>query len=529
MLQALILASQALLFAALLANCSSDNQVLASYEKDQKIHTVKRKQLRWLIKMQGQNANMQKPSTALQQQVLKSYIFSQIIAQEAASGAKESKQYQKQVLFLKEKAKLAAYELYLREKDENFQFDFIEAQFIFLSKEGSADKAKAKTKGKGKGKGKGIEKDAAKKLSLSKERQELLNKLNSPQMSDADIEEQVYQISEHPRYRLQGGYLDPICTSCSTNPLSDIMEDIKKAKSNNAKFIAIPRPNALWLVRVVKEYTVDEDDIQDKLENFYRKRARVARKYIAKLPPNAPQRQQLQAWFNQEKMESLAAQSSKWLLQKEKSSFAFSKLNQIRKKRKYELHESGKLKSKLKSPSNLQGKESQKIIYKDDTPLYSIDGKDYKYSDLQREIESLQKGVPSEEAQEIKDSSQQIRIMHAILIPLRLLAKEEDFQKAMQSGIYDFVYSFIKNRTRALRYYEQEREKVQVEPKEVLKNYQANKDIRYKGKSRKEGLELARKELKQSLFAQWRKQKQEELSKKHKLTIKNKLLKADEV
>ena len=246
-------------------------------------------------------------STDLQQRVLKSYLFSQLIAHEAGPEIQQSKQYQKQALFLKEKAMLSAYELYLREKEENFRFDFIEMQLIFLQKGKEKEKSKS----------------AANENSRLKEAQKLLSKLNSPQMSDADIEEQVYQISEHPRYRLQGGYLDPVCISCSANPLDDIMEEIKKAKP--AKFIVVDRPNALWLLRVIKKYTIDEDDIQEKLESFYRKRARVARKYVAKLPPNAPERKQLQDWFNQEKMESLAKQSSQWLLQKEKRSFAFFK------------------------------------------------------------------------------------------------------------------------------------------------------------------------------------------------------------
>ena len=503
-LLAMILPS--LLSMPLLLGCDSGGEVLASYEKDQKTYEVERRQLRWLIKMQNQNTRTQKPSTDMQQQVLKSCLFSQIIAHELGPEIRQSRSYQEQTLFLKEKAKLAAYEIYLREKGENFRFDFIEMQLIFLSKE---KKEKSESK--------------AKENSLSKERQQLLSKLNSPEMNDADIEEQVYQISEHPRYRLQGGYLDPICTSCNTNPIGDIMEDIEKAKPG--KFTVIYRSNALWFLRIIKRYTVDEDEIQERLESFYRKRARVGRKYIAKLPPTSPQRKQLQTWFDQKKMESLAKQSSQWLLQKEKNSFALSKLNEIRREGKYSLYEAGKLNTRPEA----QTKKKAKITYTLDTPLYSLNGKDYKYGDLQREIAILQKDSQTQKIKEIKDIAQQLRIMHTLLLPLRILGKEEDFQKAMQSRIHDFIYGFIKNRVLTLSYYEQEREKIQPKQSDVLKNYKENKEIRYKGKSRKEALDLIRKELKQSLFVQWQKKKQKELSKKYKLSIKNELLKADKV
>lgn len=482
----------------LFISCNSDDEVLASYEKEQKIHTINRRQLRWLLKMRAQNAKSKKASTDLQQKALKSYLFSQILAHEIDPKIRQSKQYQRQVLFLKEKAKLSAYELYLREKDESLQLDFIEAQFIFLRKE----KGKSKDSHKG-----------------QKEAENLLQKLNSKQMSSSDIEEQVYQISEHPRYRLQGGYLDPICVSCSANPLRDVMEEIKKAKP--AAFIMIQRPNAFWLLRVIKEYSVDEDEVQEKFETFYRKRARVARKYLGKLGSNALQKREFQSWFNQKEMEKLARQTSEWLLQKEKNSFVFSKLNKLRKKRKYTIYPA----AKISSISKAGGGRSEKIKYREDTPLYSLDGKDYKYGDLQREIKKIHK----DEGAEIQGLARELRIMHALLIPLSLLEKEEDFQKAMKSGFYDFVYSFIKTAALTLAYYQQEKEKIELSQTEVLKNYKEYKETHYKGKTKKETLKLIRRSLKQKIFEQWKKKKQAELSKKYKLVIENKLLKADQV
>ena len=485
---------------ALLLGCDSGGEVLASYEKEQKVHTVKREELRWILKMQNQNPNTQKPSTALQQQVLKSYLFSQIISQENSPEIQKSEFYRKQSLFLEEKAKLAAYELHLREKDESFRFEFLEAQLVSLAQEKSPDKTK--------------------KSSLSKQEQDLLRELNSPKMSDAEIEEKVYQISQHPRYRLQGGYLEPICISCASNPFSDIMKEIKKAKP--ATFIAIQRSGAVWFLRVIKRYMVEEEDVQDRLESFYRKRARVARKYIVKLGAANPQKAQLQDWFDQDKMERMAEEQSKWLVQKEKSSFASSKINTLRKKRKYKVHEAGNLALAFTS----QSKNKKKVAYKADTLLYSLEAKDYTYGDLQKDIGKLGKGL---QTKELKDPIRQLRIMHSLLLPLRLLEKEKDFQKMAQGPLYKFVYHFIKNRLLTLSYYEEEKKKIKVPQGEILKHYQANKNSLYKGKTRGEALKLARKETKKTLFQQWQKKKQEELSRKYKLTIKNKLLKADKV
>ena len=199
----------------------------------------------------------------------------------------------------------------------------------------------------------------------------------------------------------------------------------------------------------------------------------------------------------------------------------FLKLNKLREKRKYSLHAAGNL-----NPAPALGqKKPPKIVYKADTALYSLDGKDYSYGDLQKEVKALQKDKDAK----IEDVPQQLRIMHGILIPLAILGKEEDFQKAMQTKLYDFVMSFIEQGALALAYYQQQKEKLQVDQAEILKNYKANKEIRYKGRTRKKALELIRNELKQSIFAQWQNKKQAELTKKYKLTIKNELLKADKV
>ena len=485
---------------SLFAGCDKGDEVLASYEKDQKTHTMRRQELRWIIKMQNQGSKTQKPSTALQQQILKSYLFSEVIAQEKAEEAQESEYYQKQAIFLEEKAKLASYELYLREEGESLHFEFLEAQIVFFPK----DKSES----------------GAKEAALSKEKEALLKELNSPKLNDEDIEDKVYQISEHPQYRLQGGYLDPMCISCATNPFSDMMKEIEKAKAN--KFIAIHRPNAIMFLRVIKRYTIDEDEVKDKLESFYRKRARVARKYINKLgAAGSPQRARLADWFKQDKMEELAEQQANWLLKKEKASYTTSKINELRKKRKYKVHEAGQLQADF-GPQKVK----KDIVYKADTPLYSLDSKDYSYGDLQKEIEELQKNLKTKEP---LDEKQKIRIMRAFLIPLRLLEEEKDFQKLMEGPLYKFVYNFIKNRLITLSYYDKERNKIEVSQAEVLKNYQKNKDTLYKGRKRAEALKLSRAELQRALFSKWQKEKQEELSKKYKFRIKSKLLKADKV
>ena len=380
---------QCILGSFFLIQCSKDKQVLASYQKDNIEHPTTRQELRWLIEIRSQKPlNATKPTIDFQQKTLKSYLLMQTELYDInQSEIKKTPYYKENSFLLEEKAKLTAYEMYSRASEEELQFTYIETQLVFLNDRSPPPPPKEKP-----APAKGAKSASAKKSSASaksdgesasltpreKEAEELQAQLNSPKITNAEIEEKIYEISEHPRYRLQGGYIDPICISCANNPFDEFMEQIEKA--GPGKFIKINQNGMIWLLRLIKKYTIEEDEIQEKLEAFYRKTVRIAKRNAKKLPPGAASSRGSplsRILLSQEEIEANAKQRAKWIAQREMQNIVFSKVSRLKKRKNFTLHEAGKIKK-----NSL--KDSPKTVYKADTVLYTLDGKGYTYALLEK-------------------------------------------------------------------------------------------------------------------------------------------------
>ena len=69
-----------LILLSVFSKCNDENQVIANYEIDNKKGTFIRKQLRWLVQLQAQRLQGRKATTEEQQQLVKAYLFSKLIA-----------------------------------------------------------------------------------------------------------------------------------------------------------------------------------------------------------------------------------------------------------------------------------------------------------------------------------------------------------------------------------------------------------------------------------------------------------------
>ena len=490
-----------LILLSVFSKCNDENQVIANYEIDNKKGTFIRKQLRWLVQLQAQRLQGRKATTEEQQQLVKAYLFSKLIAHDIDTDSLiKSDLYKEQSFLLKERVKLTAYELYLRNLDQDLEYKFIETQVLFLKKD---------------------EKDTKEK---DKEADELIIELNSDKISDNDVIEKIYQRSENPSYKLQGGYLEPICTSCGRSSFHDFIEKLNKSKPG--KFIKIDQGPFIWIIRIAKKYSIDEDDIQDKLESFYRKLARVSRKYINKLPKNDPERKKLSQLFEQDKMENLAKQKSERFIKQAKQSYLQHKISQLRESNNFSLSE--EFKNFSLANANKDAKKSKQKL-SNDSLLYTLDGKKFLYRDLKAKIEIINNNAGTVVKQKIKGVEKELQILNGLLIPLALLEKVNEFKTFETNEIYKFIDQLIRNKILKDIYYIEERKDSKIDEAEVQKRYLAGKKTRFKNQPTKVAKEMLRRELRQSSFLNWEKKKQKELSTKYKLKINNNLLKSDEI
>ncbi len=485
-------------------SCKSKKDIVASIEIEGKLVNVSREVLGWLSRLQmGPDGN--KPTLEAQQQILKSYLLSQMVENETKQAKlEETSDYKSNSFFLEEKASIAAFELALREENKDLKFDFIDTQWVILEKTNPSPSLDKEKKDKA---------TAEKKTAQdrTKDADEIIAKLNAiPEKEEAKIEEQIFNVSENPRYKLQAGYLDPICLSCATNPIAEYSEQIENAPLN--KFIKIETPNAIWIIRPLKKYNLKSSEIQSRIESHLRKVARVARTLSAKLVKSDP----AQAFVNevilsQDKIEAQAKERSKWLIQKEKESYFYSYIYRLKKQNKLVFEETAKMKPEL---------EKMKLSsFKKEMVLYTLNQSEkFTYGDLLKKIEPYAKDS-------FDTPVKQMAIVHNLLMPYALLSKDKDFQKSKASALFPFVKKYIHQRLLTMAYFKAEREKVEVGSSEIKKQYEAEKVARFQSKPLSKELEKAIKdEIIQKKFGDWFNKQQESMATKYKLNIKVNML-----
>ena len=497
--------------------CDKRQQILASYEYKGKVHSITREELRWLAQLQGfYRANRKQPKISTQEQhrLLKEYAFAQLIAQlseETKSDLqkedlRKSKPFQDATLLANEKAQLRAYQFYLQSRHDDASFDFLELQIIILPNNAASSAPVSSNPNQNTN-------ETKPDTSTSPEVVALLQELNSGKLSVAQIEEKVREYSQHPLYRQQGGYIDPVCTSCVAVNAFDFMQE-KLDQAKVGKFFEVIQERAIWLVRIIRKYSCDADEVEEEHERFYRTVSQVARRFGAKAPsPKSPTLRQADrgaSALTQTQIESLAAQKSQWFIEQHYRNRLHIKLKKLKRAHKFIAHDAG-----IGQPKQVK----KTAVYQPDAKLYTIDDKTFTYS-------MFLKKYPALSEQDIK---QQMYALQQLLIPLALLRNETDFQEAQKSKLFTFIKNFIQTRALTLAYYKQAESEIKIPASQSKAFYETEKQRHYTGVSYAKVQQEIEVELKRKQFNEYIQKMQTVWAERHKLTIQNDLLEPDKI
>ncbi len=413
--------------------CRRDGEVLAEWNGG----NMTRREMRLLFQMfQGQDA-AGAATVEAQDQTVRTYSLMKIAAEEAVKeGLDKDAAFLERMRLIDEQALLTAFENYLRANVSSQKYRMFDLQFLILS---SPD---------------------PKSLSQRKpEAEDLLNKLNAPNLSDTDIESIIQTKTENMLYRPLAGYLDPHCVSCTPNPLNYLTDPLDKVPVK--KFILVETPTGLWLIRKVKEYEAGQDDLQDIFETFHKTSQRLVRKFMSG-PDAAGQNKQFydRVVKSEQQIEEYAKEEAKEQIRRQSGTLFQSRLDSLRQKYKFVLEERGKPVEKLNQAD-----------YRDDTVLFTLDGKPYTYKTL-REKAPPGAGI-----------DQQIQLLNGVLIPFELIKNEEDVVKARESDIFSFFKELNRYESLARVYFFKHQGDVTVPEEKIRQIYELRKNNEYSGQA----------------------------------------------
>ncbi|MFN3604339.1 MAG: hypothetical protein ACK4UJ_06495 [Leptonema sp. (in: bacteria)] len=235
----------------LFAFCSQKNEVLVEIKTKDKIESIKRKDLEFVTKLN--QFEKKEVSVAIQNQILEELAFLTVgkLEQESRPSPIDEKEIKKALLFSEKKAFLNAMNFVIQNKASDFKYKYILMRLLFLKKDPNMDR--------------------------SEEANHILKELNSL-TKEEEIEKLIFEKSENIRYKILGGFIDPLCYNCGQNPIPHLIEPLLNEKEN--KFILVTDSNGYWIVKKVDLKEIKESQIFHIYEDYYRKTQFVARKFL---------------------------------------------------------------------------------------------------------------------------------------------------------------------------------------------------------------------------------------------------------
>lgn len=411
------------------SSCMRDGEVLAEYQGG----NVIRKDLRFLFQLMGR---ADEPRLEDQIQVVRELALTRITAKEAvAAGLDKDPKTAKELALHEERTALTALDYMLRTSGKH-KFRMVEMQALQLSSRGE-DVTKRKA-----------------------EADEMLAKLNSG-MSDSDIEKFISDKTENGRYRFFAGYLDPHCISCNPNPLDFLTNLVEKAE--NRKFVVVETPQGYWIVRRIALHDVKADDLKDVFEDYHRKAARIARARIATMTGPEKDQAAKELIMDEKKIDEISTWQAREQTRREYGNLLNARSEAEKEAKKFAFHPAARPREKPKAED-----------YKDDTPLFSINGKDYTYGMLKARILKEVPDAPLE---------LQLEAMHAVIIPYELLKDTSDIEKAKKHDVYEYVSQLRKDQVYANAYFAKNRPEDGVSEAEIAQEYDVRKNTEFKDQS----------------------------------------------
>ena len=123
----------------------------------------------------------------------------------------------------------------MQSRSDDASFDFLELQIIILPPTLAAANTAVPSPSE-----QNANEAAPASPKMTPEVTTLLQELNSGKLDSAQVEEKVREYSQHPLYRQQGGYVDPVCTSCVAVNAFEFMQE-KLDRAEVGKFFAVTR------------------------------------------------------------------------------------------------------------------------------------------------------------------------------------------------------------------------------------------------------------------------------------------------
>ncbi|GIX41762.1 MAG: hypothetical protein KatS3mg129_1495 [Leptospiraceae bacterium] len=482
--------------------CNNPSEVLVEYKNGDKIETIQRKDLQFIVKLNNFQRK-EELSVATQNQILDELSFlatGKLAFESLPDDVKKQldKEIKKSLIMLDQRAFMNGMNLILQEKSSSFIYKLINMQLLFLKKDD--------------------------KLYRNEEAKQILKQLNEAK-NEEEIEKIIFEKNENIRYKILGGLVDPICYNCGQNPVTNLTEPLLDKENKDKKFILVEDNNGYWIVRNLGTNEVKEDELKKVYEEYHKKSQFAARKflnnpnYTKEFNENELNAIKQQLLMDEKKVEQFSEEQAKHQANMLKKSALTNHLQELQKKYNFKLNEET-LKELGDNPLSQ---------WNEDLELFQYDNKSYKIKDFFDEIRKS--GVEPKELtfNEVAPLLNQVYVSYTILQKSPYVNEAKKYQDIFKDLIIKQIYTNY--------YIQKEFEKIQVSEEEIKKYYELRKNNEFKVKNGNKEVILPLKEvndrIKQILLTEKRQKRvmeiKEELFKKYNVKIYKERLKEGKV
>lgn len=453
--------------------CSNDGQVLASYKGG----NVTRGDFKRLLSLYQDPITLKNLTTKQQEDFIRNLVIMRIAAVAGREmGLEKTEEYKQKRSNFDVMTDLAAMDRYMKNKAMNESYKMVNLQFLFLKKDHKSSSGENRIG----------------------EAEDLLKKLNAWQ-SDEEIERLIAQKSENPRYQKTGGYLDPLCESCTPNPLSFLTDQLNDVEVG--KFVLVDEQRGYWMVRAVKRYTVNPGSLEKVFRDYYVKINNIQKHQLASEEGTDPKKklQKNKEVKSVEQIEQMASRQAQGMIRRSTSTYFRDYIDQKKKEKNVELLPA----AQMRNP----GKESGPL--EDTTPMFKIGNKEYDFAWVKKHFEN------SPEA----DTNLMIQFMHRFLIIHELLKDEKEFTAAKNSSDYEYIRDLKNDEVYASLYVDQNRPDPVITEEDIENWYNLRKENQFKHKRLNEVKDQIRRQLESTKRREAMEQFQKDLQDKYEMKI----------
>ncbi|MBL8019771.1 MAG: hypothetical protein JNM27_08915 [Leptospirales bacterium] len=447
--------------------CKNDWQTLSEFDGGK----VTRGELRSAFKlMDGQ------PALEMQDRVLTDLSLLKITALEASKeGLDKGDEFQKRMQVFEKLAYMGALEQELIAQSKKKKFKLMELQFAYLQEPTKPQKRK-------------------------EEAEDLAKKLNAA--SDSDVQKIILQKTENKRYGILGGFVDPLCVSCTPNPYSFITDAAAKA---DGKFVVVDDPNGFWIVRRINEKEYAGDDLRSVFEAYWKKTMRIARATLPTMPDNQERKEFESALLGEAQIEQMAKQQSEQLAKRESQGLLQKRIEERKTKLGYEALPGMRAYFESKDPKATPGPDAG----------FKLNGKTVLLSELMV-------GLPEDLSPDKRPIIQQV------LLPYEVLKDDELKKDTLDSDQYTFLKDWNRNNQLAILFLGKQKIP-EVTEQEIMDRFKLRQFDEFKNQSLGQVRDRLKAEIESGNRQALLKKTQDELSKKYNLKMFKDKLKGGEL